>query len=141
MVSYYHYAKVRSFIDQDSVSLADFVNGNLHDWIAHTERGIQTVRALPGNWMCLSYESLTSKPIEKMCKISSRCGFNISASDCRTVFEILTPQFVEQVTGKKVPALSAKPGSGKLTLSPDSIDQIDTEAMPIYRQALELENL
>lgn len=141
MVSYYHYAKVRRFIDPDSVSLADFVNGNLPDWITHMQRGIQTVRARPGTWMCLSYESLTSRPVEKMFEISSRCGFDVSVSDCRAVFETLTPHFVEQVTGRKAVALSARPGSGKLSLPTDSIDRINGEAMPIYHQALELENL
>lgn len=141
MVSYYNYATFRQFIDAETVSLSEFARGNLPDWISHTKNGISTVTNARENWICLSYESLFAAPSEKICLISRSIGVTVEEATCTKVAKTLTPKFVMESLKSKRPALSASPGRGAQILPQDVLEEIRAEAMPLYRQACQLENV
>lgn len=141
MVSYYHYAKEKRFIDSEVTSLTEFARGNLHWWRAHLQRAIEVrERAeMPRSWQFLSFERVFADPFNHLSRVARHFEIKFSEAALKQVIEVTTPkEMTDLVPG--LPVLSSKPGRGAQDLSPEVLAEVEEHDMPLYRKALEIEN-
>lgn len=140
--SYFRFAVMNGFVEESEDSFSEFVKGNLTWWILHLREALARYRnqgAAQESWLLVTYETMHQHPTATLAKIFDQFGIECSSASIDFAVKLSSADFVRRSLPATNPVSVAKPGAGRMRLSKELLDLIDTEATSLYQEAVGIE--